>query len=67
MPKSVPLRAMATSSELFGMSRAASKDTLLAGMERLRKKWSLPLMNSRTAAAVSGSGAVRTTAGAMAR
>ena len=49
MPNSVPLRAIATTMVDPGMSRPASAATLPAGMERLRKKWSLPLMNRNAA------------------
>ena len=48
MPKSVPFRVMATTMLLPSMSRAASSVALHAGMERFRKKWSFPLMKSRT-------------------
>ena len=42
MPKSVPLRAIATTIDEPGTSRAASALTLPAAIARLRKKWSLP-------------------------
>ena len=42
MPKSVPLRAIATTIVEPSMSRAASSASLHAGIARLRKKWSLP-------------------------
>ena len=51
MPKSVPLRAIATTMREPGMSRAASAAALPAGIDRLRKKWSLPEMNANTSAA----------------
>ena len=56
MPKSVPLRDIATTSVEPGTSRAASVASLHAGMPRLRKKWSLPA-TKRTASATSEVGA----------
>ena len=44
MPKSVPLRDIATTMVEPSMPRAASSASLQAGMARLRKKWSLPPM-----------------------
>ena len=44
MPKSVPLRAIATTIVEPGTSRPASRASLQAGIARLRKKWSLPPM-----------------------
>ena len=58
MPKSVPLRAIATTSVDPGTSRAASVASLQAGMPRLRKKWSLPPTN-RAASATSEVGRAR--------
>ncbi len=55
MPKSVPLRAIATTSDEPGTSRAASQASLQAGMPRLRKKWSLP-PTKRAASATSDGG-----------
>ena len=52
MPKSVPLRAIATTIVEPSMPRAASSASLQAGIARLRKKWSLPPMN-RSASATS--------------
>ena len=63
MPKSVPLRAMTVTSEESGSPSAASSMHLPIGIERFRKKWSLPFTNSRTRAAFSRSSVARTTAG----
>jgi len=66
-PKSVPLRAMTTAMELPLTPRAASSVALQAGIERFRKKWSLPLMKLSTATASSLFAQVATMAGARAR
>ena len=50
MPKSVPLRAMATTIVEPGTSRPASSASLHAGIARLRKKWSLPPTKRSTSA-----------------
>ena len=50
MPKSVPLRAIATTIVEPGTSRPASSASLQAGMARLRKKWSLPPTKRSTSA-----------------
>ncbi len=51
----MPLRAIAVTTVDPGSPRAASHDSLHAGMVRLRKKWSLPL-TKRTTAATSDAG-----------
>ena len=53
IPKSVPFRVIATTMLLPIIFLAASRVTLQTGIERLRKKWSLPLIKSRTFDAVS--------------
>ena len=50
MPKSVPLRAIATTRSSRARRGAASRASLQAGITRLRKKWSLPLQNRTTSA-----------------
>ena len=66
MPKSVPLRAIATTIVEPGTSRAASSASLHAGIARLRKKWSLPPTN-RSASATSDDAPLATIAGARSR
>ena len=67
MPKSVPFLVIATTMLLPSSPRAGSRVALHAGMDRLRKKWSFPLMKSRTRAAVSLSLQDWTIAGASTR
>ena len=55
---------MAVTMLLFGTSAAASSMALHAAIDRLRKKWSLPAMNSVTAATSPGAVSVRSSAGA---
>ena len=65
MPKSVPLRAIVTTSVEPGTSRAASVASLPAGMPRLRKKWSLPPTNRATSAMSDDGASTPTSAGRM--
>lgn len=67
MPKSVPLLLMTVTMVLPGTPWAASSIALPAGIERFRKKWSLPLMKLSTATASSLFAQVATMAGARAR
>ena len=67
MPKSVPLRAMAVTRVQPGISSAGSSIAFIAGIDRLRKKWSLPSMKRSTAATVAASGTASTSVGAIAR
>ena len=67
MPKSVPLRAIATTIVEPSMSRAASSASLHAGIARLRKKWSLPPMKRSDSATSAASRPLPTIAGARSR
>ena len=67
MPKSVPLRTITVRMLDPAMPSAASSVALPAAIDRFRKKWSLRSMNSKTSAARSRSGQVRTIAGVTAR
>ena len=60
IPNSVPLRAMAVTIVEPSTPAAASAADLAAGIERFRKKWSLPAMK-RAAAATSADGCSRST------
>ncbi len=64
MPKSVPLRLMAVTTDEPAMSRAGSVNALPIAMATLRKNWSLRPMKSRHAASSSALFAVRASAGA---
>lgn len=67
MPKSVPLRLIATTSVDPGTSLAASVAILQAGMVRLRKKWSLLLMNRTTSATRADGAPLSTRSGTISR
>ena len=67
MPQSVPLRAMMVTTVQPGMFSAGSSIAFIAGIERFRKKWSLPSMKRSTAATVAASGTASTSAGAIVR
>ena len=67
MPKSVPLRLMAVTTDEPSMPRAGSVMALAIAMATLRKNWSFLPMKSRQRASVSLSSAVRASAGASRR
>ncbi len=67
MPQSVPLRAITVTTVQPGMFSAGSSIAFIAGIERFRKKWSLPSMKRSTAATVAESFTASTSAGAIAR
>ena len=64
MPKSTRSALGAVTMLLFGTSAAASSMALHAAIDRLRKKWSLPAMNSIDRRDVGGAVSVRSSAGA---
>jgi len=67
MPKSVPLRHMAVTTDEPSMPRAGSVIALPIGMPTLRKNWSLRPMKSRQRSSAFESVVVRASAGASRR